>query len=1298
MANNQFKLVPVDYSKPYDEQPDCKRHVIGAYANLARHNMTLTINVIMQAIGMPLIDDENKIDNAFSSGQRDRIYALDNIQKVNLQKRLYRHFPFFKRMKLEDETKKSVQLDELLKVMSDFTSCMAMLRNYYTHYYPYNSPEEQKKQFELKKKMGQRLQYLYENTCQMFKSNEALDHESNEVLSALRIPEDYIEETTPKDKDYKKLYDFWKNNPVKFKKQGNKLNQKTGVITRKKVKYVRNPEYQAYMMDDKNGMSDVAIVFFLCLFLDKKVSFELMDDVGFTAQIKFEEKIKDPDHAERQILYLKEIMCMNRIRMTKTKLDSEMTDTALALDMLNEVRKCPKPLYEVLGKKARDEFKDETTVQWESVHGKEAVVAEEIMTEDETESTTEKNTPRSTFVRWDDRFPQLALNYIDYQVLFDDIRFQLNLGQYRFSFYQHDKKQSIDNEERLRILQKELHGFGRIQEVESELKNRWKDVFDKKYKEDGLVKKEPDKAGQAPYVTEQKPQYAIDERSHSIGLRWEGWDNGCQRSSNGELRRHHLDGEFGLDRKKMFIPYLPLKPQDEEKQTNQAEPLLPPQAMMNLYELPALLFYQYLLEEYNGGVENAENIIKDTYKQFTKFFKDVNDDVLKPVNGKDEKEKRENLATLLSKYQLQLSDIPEKLLNYLCAKDIDYDKKMENSAKNRLDERKKRVEKSLSSYKEKKKVIGTKENKFDRMRATIKTCQLAGWLIRDIMDWIPNKSTARARLTGQNYASLQATMALFGQQTGNNKRDNLERCFRNAQLMAKEGEQFKKDIHHPFLEDVVSRMQDETLESFYEKYLECELTHIAKVKKIIETGGTFEIYYSVPFLHCDRERWSNSGRSLAAKYLKRPIQLPNGLFTKPIFDFLWKIENQNLHKALEKSHLIKDDNSPLSNNVAYLMRLYFKFVEHDHPQPFYNTSAIDGNPSPYLHIYRFFKKLYGQLIQRSNRTTTPAYTIEEIRDKRKQAKCDIASYVEKKIDEWQKHQQNEFEQKLRKKLKKENEKQLNINEEVLKAVQQETSSTRTEMTSKMEKQLRKVYDNERTIRRFKTQDMMLFVMARNILKAKSNDKDFTQGFCLKNVMSESLLDKTIDFGWKVNINGKSKIIEQKDMKIKNYGQFYKFASDHQRLESLLSRLPDNLFKRAEIENELSYYDTNLSEVFRQVYIIESEAYKLKPEFLNDDNADKEWFYYTYRGRQHPKRNNFLSLLEILAAGNDGILDDKEKIVMQRTRNAFGHNTYDVDFDVIFEGREERKKIPEVANGISEKIKDGTKELKKKLEK
>ena len=170
------------------------------------------------------------------------------------------------------------------------------------------------------------------------------------------------------------------------------------------------------------------------------------------------------------------------------------------------------------------------------------------------------------------------------------------------------------------------------------------------------------------------------------------------------------------------------------------------------------------------------------------------------------------------------------------------------------------------------------------------------------------------------------------------------------------------------------------------------------------------------------------------------------------------------------------------------------------------------------------------------------------------------------------------------------------------------------------------------------------------------------------------------------------------MKMKNYGQFYKFASDHQRLESLLSRLPQSVFLRAEIENELSYYDSNRSEVFRLIYIIESEAYRLKPELKDDNNASKNWFNYVDKltGKPRPIRNSFIQLLEILAAGKDGILDKKEKAAMQETRNAFGHNTYDVDLLEVFKGKEGKMKIPEVANGIKEKIDEQTRELKKKL--
>ena len=203
-------------------------------------------------------------------------------------------------------------------------------------------------------------------------------------------------------------------------------------------------------------------------------------------------------------------------------------------------------------------------------------------------------------------------------------------------------------------------------------------------------------------------------------------------------------------------------------------------------------------------------------------------------------------------------------------------------------------------------------------------------------------------------------------------------------------------------------------------------------------------------------------------------------------------------------------------------------------------------------------------------------------------------------------------------------------------------------------------------------------------------------------MTESLLDKRVDFTWDVLIRDKGKgfarkSIEQKNMKMKNYGQFYKFASDHQRLESLLSRLPQSVFQRAEIENEFSYYDTNRSEVFRQVYIIESEAYKLRPELQDDSNATEDWFFYIdgKTGKKRPIRNSFLQLLEILAAGEDGVLDDSEKKSMQETRNAFSHNTYDVDLPVVFEGRESHMKIPEIADGIKDKIEEQTDKLKEK---
>lgn len=1331
MANVQFKLDPVDYTKLYDEQPNCKRHVIGAYANLARHNMTVSINVIMQAIGMELFN-ENDIEDAFNKSHRKKMAKLDNIQKVNLQKRLYRHFPFFKRMKLEDETKKSVQLNTLLEVMADFTSCMAILRNFYTHYHPYNTPEELANQLELKKQMGKRLQYLFENTSQMFKSNEALDHESNEVLSALRIPEDYIQEIRPEDQDYKKTSDFYFNPKIENKKKRHlKYIPETKVFEKKAVKFVRNPEYQAYMMDDKKGMSDTAIIYFLCLFLEKKVSFDLMEEVGFTKQIKFK-----GEYADKQLLYLKEIMCMNRIRMTKTKLDSEMNDTALALDMINELRKCPKPLYEVFSKEAREEFKDDTTVIWEREHGHEAIATEDTPEAEIDQGlikTTDKNTPRSTFVRWEDRFLRMALKYIDMTGMFDDIRFQLNLGKYRFAFYMHDKKHSVDGQERLRILQKEIHGFGRPAEVDEQKTLKWGALFDQKIIQDGLTIKEPDKEGKTPYITEQRSEYAIDEKAHSIGLRWEGWN------IMSESNKHYGD----LDSKKMFIPYLPSTPVKENKQTNQSEQLLAPQCMLNLYELPGLLFYQYLMKKYKNSKFDAEKIIKDTFCNLQRFFKDVAQGEIIPVEGKDDDTRKKKLEQVLDeKYNLSISAIPEKLKKYLTGCIIDNSLRMENSALRRLEERKAKKTKALESFTNKKKVIGTKENKFNKMRATIKTGSLGQLIARDIMEWLTDETKQKMNLTGQNFVAMQTAITLLGQRFDDNSSivncQTLKDLFIKANILPEVDDDYDADLHHPFLLNVLDE-EPMSVEEFYEQYLDAELFHIDYIKSLFLKHKAKGIGLYIPFLHVNRERWKKADaeamKNLAARYLERPLQLPNGMFTDVIFNLLMDIDNADLKKALEEARK-NEKEGQLPNNVFYLLKLYFKFVEGDHSQPFYSTEAIEGQPSPYLHVYRVFKKYFGEPIPWSNKTTSPEYTIEEIHDILKdKAKItalilnEIAEDVEKFREEknrkvksfnlkkyidtqWKIVKDENSSGKVRRNFQQrqaEVEKRVKAKKEELekqkKEIENETEEYKDHLIKKEERRFKKVADNERVIRRYKAQDILMLIMAREILKAKSQDKDFTKGFNLKYVMTGSLLEKPIDFTWDVLICDKGKgsvrkAIEQKDMKMKNYGQFYKFASDHQRLESLLSRLPQSVFQRAEIENEFSYYDTNRSEVFRLVYIIESEALELKPGLKDDKNAEKEEFNYLDKrtGKQRPIRNSFIQLLEILAAGEDGVLNDTEKVVLQKTRNAFGHNTYDVDLPAVFVGKEEKMKIPEVANGIKDKIEEQTDELKKNLKK
>jgi hypothetical protein len=144
---------------------------------------------------------------------------------------------------------------------------------------------------------------------------------------------------------------------------------------------------------------------------------------------------------------IRDMLSIYRLRSPKgKKLEGGDNQVTLALDILNELRKCPKELYDVLSAKGQTFF------------------------EDAVKRSNERTPEVVKRFRSKDRFSFLALRYIDEMGVFDNIRFQVQLGKLRFKFY---PKTCINGEEDVRSLQKEINGYGKLQEIELERKSKY---------------------------------------------------------------------------------------------------------------------------------------------------------------------------------------------------------------------------------------------------------------------------------------------------------------------------------------------------------------------------------------------------------------------------------------------------------------------------------------------------------------------------------------------------------------------------------------------------------------------------------------------------------------------------------------------------------------------------------------------------------------------------------------------------------------------------------------------------------
>jgi len=1033
-------------------------------------------------------------------------------------------------------------------------------RNLYTHKNPYSTEDDENKQKEREIKIAKWMNSVFEGEKGILIERKKYKYEDTLFLI-----------------DHQKETD-------RMEKRGNKYVERDNFYFKIKI------------LDENNkciGLTDFGRFFFCSLFLRRSDSELYAKSVKLFENSPYclteqELKIKQAEENKRaatesqksdhqvnpktiditesaQINIIREMMQMHRIRIPREKkIDFTPSESMLLMDILNELRRCPQELYDTFNQTDKLKF-----------------VVDNPNEDPESDS-------KITLTRSKDRFAHLALRLIDHTDALGSIRFHLRLGLFRFRFY--DKK-LIDNSETLRRVHKEINGFGKWHVVESLRREKW-GKYNQKFElnDDGLLQFVPDSAESDPYITDWQTTYNI--HANRIGLFW----NGNSQSED------------------YYIPELKTMVDENSKVIAPVEMKIP-LCSLSIYDLPAILFYTYIFNLYNGnrlGLPNAEKIIKNKYTALNEFF----------GFAKKSESTPEELIKKQEELNLHDSEIPERLL-YLMGKiktpkgkiaEWKPNSKRNNHAKELLKKIIEEDEWRIKSFKDKKNKIEDKNRYGRKDYSDIRHGVLAKYLVESMMMWQPGKQKAETKISSANYRALRDYLSNY-----NNNSNNLQFVLKAAHLIDSENP-------HPF----INKVKGSNIELYYTNYLHEELKHARGILSELEdnnyTGDKKEII--PPFAKPESDKWnkkSNTIQSCAAKYLEHPIQLPDGLFTQAIIDLL---------KAADIDETIKND-ATKDSNATYIIRYWFDKVGQDSPQLFYDSTLFKRS-------YKFIDKCFLQKDE-GNQTIKHFLTEKEILDNIKNFRGETGSLAGK----------------LYPKDKLEESKKSIIN------------------------QLNEVKDKEKAIRRYRVQDIALFLLARKRLvellskseNSNRNEARVETTHSQNNISKKANNLKLKDFGFDEDFhflsgsedNGdgllfeyeyivdndanKKIMIVQEGLSLKNYGNIYRVLGDN-RIKTLMQLLyeikKDKVedgtitFTFAELVKELTNNDKLHHEFYRLFQNIEQEAYdgtggfdanKKNKEVL--DNPDDEQFFFVRQRKngevttKEAVRNSFKKLIELL---------------------------------------------------------------------
>lgn len=989
-----------------------------------------------------------------------------------------------------------------------------------------------------------------------------------------------------------------------------------------------------------DALSTVGLTFLICKLLHKKHATIFAQRTGLFLEQSHLDGYSPFSKRENEIMF--NIFCHERIRLPKGRLESTTDPMALGLDMLAELQKCPAELFNTFGPSDRKLF--------------------EVRNEDfSTDSSTEDII---LMRRYGDRFARLAMQYIDSfnadpnhrnkrdSAPLPGMAFQVSVGKFRHTFYERAPFHE-GVKDRVRVLQKEINGFGPLTKIE-DLRQTDYALLIRQVNDDSSDRLyDPDTAQTRPYITDHHASYAIT--GDRIGLMWN--DENVQVLNNDTL---------------CYLPELliPTATDDSKKpwnvdlivfnRSNGGHPKgnIAPRAWLSIYDLPALIFLHFL-----GG--KPASVIKDTYNSLMKLFDDIaegrRDPYFKGQIPQDPNSRKKVILSLreqltphlMTDYGLHTRDIPDKVVEYLIGEGLAAN---EQTAILHAEERfrkwcdikvkamKKDLDLRIEHFNKDKEQIGNSSNRIGSKRyVDLRPGSLARYLAKDMIAMVDPKDGAKP--SGLDFTLLQAAIATY---QGNG-------CpLEKTELGATIKKAFAWQAH-PFLPKIMNLTVSDTID-LYSRYQNEKTKYLDRLLQSHKYSDTYFLRNAHRNMMAKtrsymRDQMGQDGtliEGLAHRY-RKTLQLPDGLFTNAIREQLAKINNSDIQDAL--------NNPQFGHSAAYLLNLWFTKIIGDQSQPFYRSDT-HGH---YKRHYKLLETLYPKKTPLDDATLAA------------KLKGGKNSVIKQEIDK------------------------------------QAPVATKEAEHQKLMHLLRDLQRNERTIRRYRNQDMVLFLMAKKLLLSggapfmNRAESDGSRQFLLQNIVpigvnhgeGNNLLNQKVSLSTRITLlDDKNKpikdsekhpmkrTIHQKEIKMKNYGDFFRFLYDS-RIGILLSQLPDDEagIAREKLEKELDTYDNSRTDIFKVIHKIERQIIEEHPELKNPNSN-----HFT-NDKGTPYRNNFTLLLTLSALFSeaDHNLNQKGKL-LKDIRDAFCHNKYIENIERAIKEKEERE-LPKIAENLTKWMKE-----------